>query len=178
MPLAYKYEEYYTIDDFLKWEGDWELIRGFPYAMSPFALPHHQLVSGNIFFQLKEKLQDCIFCSVFMETEVVFSKDTIVRPDCIVYCHEFDKILDKTPDIIFEVVSKGSIKRDEIIKKILYEEEGVKYYCIVYYDKKSVRIYKNNGEKFIKIADIENEKFLFEEIKCKIEFNFSKIWEK
>ena len=31
--------EYYTYDDYLLWEGDWELICGYPLMMSPSVKP-------------------------------------------------------------------------------------------------------------------------------------------
>jgi hypothetical protein len=33
---------HYNYDDFKQWEGDWELIRGIPYAMMPAATWQHQ----------------------------------------------------------------------------------------------------------------------------------------
>jgi len=168
------YEEYYTIEDYKKWEGDWELIRGMPYAMAPFALPSHQLISSKITAELVKNLKNCKKCSALMESEIVISDDTILRPDVMVYCGEIKDKLTLTPPIIFEVVSKSTIKRDEIIKKEIYEKEGVKYYIIVYPDLKKAKIFINNGI-FVKAKDIENEKFTFE-FDCEIEFDFSEIW--
>ena len=34
--------EYYTYDDYIHWEGDWELIDGIAYAMAPSPLKSHQ----------------------------------------------------------------------------------------------------------------------------------------
>jgi len=171
--VALAYEEYYTIDDYKKWEGDWELIYGKPYAMAPFALPAHQVVSSNILFELKKQLENCEECEAIMESEVIFSKDTILRPDVIVYCDEIKEKLTKTPPLIFEVVSPATIKRDEIIKKEIYEKEGVKYYTIIYPDEKRVKIYENKDGKFVKVGDDEKFKYEFD---CTIEMDFSKIW--
>ncbi len=33
---------YYTYEDYLRWEGQWEVIEGIPYAMSPMPRPEHQ----------------------------------------------------------------------------------------------------------------------------------------
>ena len=57
--MALAYVEYYTYEDYKKWEGDWELIDGVPYAMSPFALPSHQFISGRILIQLNKNLENC-----------------------------------------------------------------------------------------------------------------------
>jgi Uma2 family endonuclease len=176
MSAALKYEDYYTTTDYKGWEGEWELIQGMPYAMAPFALPRHQRVNGKIFRQLDEKLEECKKCTAFIEVEVEFSYDTVVRPDTLVYCHEYLDTLNKTPSIIFEVVSVGSIKRDEVLKKELYEKEGVKYYVLVYPDRKSAKIYELINARFIKVKDIEQENYVFD-IECEIEFDFSKIWE-
>jgi len=50
------YEEKYTISDYQTWQGDWELIYGDAYAMSPSPVYIHQFVNGKIFRQLDEKL--------------------------------------------------------------------------------------------------------------------------
>jgi len=164
------YEEYYTYDEYKKWQGDWELIYGMPYAMSPFALPKHQLISSNILFELKSALKNCRKCNVLMETEIIISKDTILRPDVIVYCDEIKNKLTKTPPIVVEVTSKSTLKRDELIKKEIYEREGVKYYILVSSEDKSIKIYKNYQGRFVK-EDVD--KFEFDD--CKIEVDFSNI---
>ena len=40
---------HYTIQEYKKWEGNWELIYGIPYAMSPASVNKHQLLTGKIF---------------------------------------------------------------------------------------------------------------------------------
>ena len=37
---------HYSYDDYKIWEGDWELIRGIPYAMAPAASWWHQDFGG------------------------------------------------------------------------------------------------------------------------------------
>lgn len=34
MSLAEKYPVRYTVEDWKKWEGDWELVEGVPYALA------------------------------------------------------------------------------------------------------------------------------------------------
>jgi hypothetical protein len=42
--VALKLEDlpHYTYDDYLQWEGRWELIRGIPFAMVPAPVIRHQ----------------------------------------------------------------------------------------------------------------------------------------
>ncbi len=38
----------YTVQDWKLWEGDWELIKGTPVAMSPSPLNKHQLMGSDL----------------------------------------------------------------------------------------------------------------------------------
>ncbi|WP_457565116.1 Uma2 family endonuclease [Caminibacter sp.] len=172
---AREYFDYYTFEDYRKWEGDWELIYGMPYAMAPFALPSHQKISVKIVSQLDRVLENCKNCHALMESEVKFTEDTILRPDVFVKCGEIDDIT-ITPEIIFEVVSKSSVQRDEILKFDLSKKEGVKYYRIVYPDEKRVKIFKLINGEYIKVADLMDEVFKIDDLSCEIEINFSKVW--
>lgn len=39
----------YTITDWKLWEGDWELIKGTPVAITPAPLNKHKLLGGDLF---------------------------------------------------------------------------------------------------------------------------------
>ena len=52
----------YEYDEYIKWEGRWEIIDGIPYAMSPAPNIKHQDISGEITYQLKSKLKKCQNC--------------------------------------------------------------------------------------------------------------------
>ena len=172
------YQEYYTKDDYAHWEGDWEIVDGVAYAMSPSPMVTHQFVNGRIYRQLAEKLDNCKFCHALFEIDVEFSDDTIVRPDTIVICYEPQERLNRTPDIVFEVTYKSTVKKDEILKFDLYEKEGVKYYALVYSDGKKVKLYKLENYKYVKIGDFHDETYLFELDKCSIVFDFGFIWKR
>ena len=172
------YIEEYTKEDYYHWEGDWELIYGQPYAMAPSPVYNHQFVNGKILRQLDEKLDSCPKCNAIFEIDVEFSDDTILKPDCIVICYEPQDRLTKAPEIVFEVISKTTSKRDETIKFDIYEREGVKYYILVYPDIKKAKVYKLNNGRYIKVKDFSDEKYEFMIDKCSIEFDFSFIWRK
>jgi hypothetical protein len=53
--MALAYQEFYTLDDYLQWEGNWELIEGMPYAMAPSPSVTHQTVGLNIAANIKER---------------------------------------------------------------------------------------------------------------------------
>lgn len=93
-------------------------------------------------------------------------------------CYEPDEWLTKTPEIIFEVISKSTAKRDEVLKFDLYQNEGVKYYILVYPESKKAKVYKLIDFVYRKIGDYSDEIFTFDVDSCKIDFDFSFIWRK
>ena len=82
----------------------------------------------------------------------------------------------KTPEVIFEVLSPSTARRDEGLKFNMYKEEGVKYYTLVYPDDLIAKIYKLQNNVYIKVAECDSESFSFEEITCPIEFYFTNIF--
>ncbi|MBN2782938.1 MAG: Uma2 family endonuclease [Campylobacterales bacterium] len=172
------YVERYTKQDYMNWADAWELVDGVPYAMAPSPMFGHQYINGKIYRQLDEQLDECSFCHAVFETDVEFSEDTIVRSDTMVFCYPPTDRLNKAPDIVFEVISKTTAKRDEILKFDLYEKEGVKYYILVYPDGKKAKLYKLQDYRYVKIGDFSDESYTFELQRCKIEFDFSFIWQK
>jgi len=172
------YAEYYTKEDYESWEGEWELIYGSAYAMAPSPLVSHQNINGRIFYQLSSKLENCPKCSPLFEIDWQISDDTIVKPDSLVICYEPKEKLTLAPDIIFEVISKSTARRDETLKFQLYQDEGVKYYIMVYPEEKKAKVYKLYEYKYVKIGDFSHENYLFELDGCSIDFDFGFIWKK
>ena len=176
---AVEYREHYTKKDYEQWEGDWELIYGVAYAMAPSPLVTHQSVAVNIMFELKRKTEQCEKCMTLGEIDYEIADDTIVRPDVLLICKEIEERVNKTPEIIFEVLSATTARRDETVKYELYQREGVRYYIIVEplgQVAKVFRLYEDG--RFVKEGDFTKETFEFALEHCTIDFDFSKIWRK
>ncbi len=174
--MTQAYQEYYSVKDYELWEGDWELITGMPYAMSPSPSVTHQLCLGKIFRHVDELLDLCSDCRALVEVDWEVSGDTAVKPDCMVICYEPEEKITRTPSIIFEVVSPSSIKRDELLKFELYQREGVLFYVLVYPDKLVSKVYKNVDGSFQKVGDFSKETCGFDLNHCQIDLDFSRIW--
>ena len=178
--MALAYQEYYTLDDYQQWQGDWELIAGMPYAMAPSPTVTHQTVSLNIASTIKEQLSDnqscCNKCSILIETDWQVSNDTVVRPDVMMVCQDIDEKVIVTPELIIEVVSSSSIKRDEVMKFDLYQRENVLYYILAYPEKRLAKIYQNQSTGFRKLADSCTDTVEFDIGKCGFTVDFSLIW--
>ena len=150
----------YTYADYLKWnfEERLELIRGRIYKMSPAPTSLHQLVSvrlsGEMYVLLKGKRCQLFTAPFDVRLPVQNKKrpsqiDTVVQPDLCVVCDEA-KIDERgcigPPDLLVEVLSKRTGRKDRTIKLKLYEEAGVKEYWIVSPVKEAVQVFVLNTE--------------------------------
>ena len=169
--------EHYSVEDYRHWEGDWELIHGMPLAMSPSPVIQHQRLGGEIYFQLREMLEDCPNCEALYEIDVEFSQETVVRPDVIVICFEptGDRIT-RAPDLIFEVLSPATARRDERTKFQLYGEEGVRWYVLVDPAAARAKVYRLVDGAYRKVGDFYDESLPFELSGCTFEFDFGRLW--
>lgn len=168
---------HYGLEDYRQWSGDWELIHGIPYAMAPAPVKLHQKLTLAIGNQLLARTELCPDCEVLLETDWVLRSDTVLRPDVALVCRdENPRHISKTPEIVFEVVSPSTAKRDEGLKLREYEEEGVGYYVLVYPDSLLATIYRHTGERFQKAADCTTEHFGFEGLECPVGLDFDALF--
>lgn len=169
----------YTYADYRQWKGEWEVIEGVPYAMVPAPVKIHQMLVGYIFREIASKIDDCPECEILIDEDWKVDSNTVLKPDVSVVCDDDNpNHITKTPEIIFEVLSPATAKRDEGLKFNLYEKEGVKYYVLVYPEDLVAKIYKNNGDKLKKTAECDTEVFSFHEVSCSFDFNFSSIFKR
>ena len=176
---AIDYLKHYTYDDYAMWEGDWELFEGFPVAMSPAPMINHQIIAGEVFYELRSSVGECERCVVVAEADYKLNNDTIFRPDIALICDEsHDKYITKAPEIIVEVISKSTAKNDENYKFDKYKEEKVKYYILVYPDDLRAKVYKLVDGKYDKQGDFSKETYDFEDTLCGASVNFEKVFKR
>lgn len=128
-----------------------EILNGQPVAMSPRPSVNHSRVTGNIYRIFGNYLQGKK-CEAFPDGVDVYltEKDRII-PDMMVICNK-DIIkpdgIYGAPDLIVEVLSPSTAKRDKGYKKELYEKCGVKEYWIVDVNSRSIDVYQSTDGKF------------------------------
>lgn len=186
MSLAESFLPHYTYDDYVRWEGRWELIDGIPYSleepanMAPTPMIKHQEVSNRITIELYNKLEDCPLCHKLTAVDWKVDETTTICPDNLVYCgrNPGDYYLDSTPQIIFEILSPSTKVKDRTVKYNIYQHAGVKYYIMVDTLGKSAEIYLLKNGRYILIAELQDRSFKFElDDECHIEFDFKKLFE-
>ena len=178
--LALKVEDlpHYTYEDYVQWEGRWELIHGIPYAMTPGPRIIHQWISNKINWQLMELLKNCTKCKALPPVDWPIAEDTVVQPDVIVVCGDDigETKLEITPVVVFEILSPATSRRDKIVKYALYEEAGVKYYCIIDPKTESADVFVLRKDKFNQTEAFEADGMFFDLGPCRIKFDFKKIF--
>ena len=169
---------HYTYDDYVQWEGRWELIHGLPHAMSPAPSILHQTISQHIASQLDSALQHCRQCHALLPVDWKIDEETTVQPDNLVVCGVLEQTayLSKTPALIFEVLSTSTANKDRVTKFKLYEREGVRYYVIVDPVEKLANVYHWQAGRYVKVLDARTENLPFDLGECAIRFDFATIW--
>ena len=168
----------YTYDEYKKWEGNWELIYGVPYAMAPAPMIKHQAISNKIAWHLQDLLQECEICQALLPIDWKIDESTVVQPDNLVICHTplEEAYIKKAPKVIFEILSKSTAIVDKNLKYELYEKEGVNYYIIVDPSESIAKVYELKEGRYIKVCDAHEESVDFNLNECSFTFDFSKIW--
>ena len=159
MAFPIEKEQKYTYGDYSKWSEDerWELIYGIAYDM--FATPSrtHQKISREIFGAFYNYLKDKT-CEVFYSPFDVLLPEgnendeqiqNVVQPDIVVVCDKLklnERGCKGAPDLIIEVSSPSTAKKDMEDKLLLYEKAGVKEYWIVQSAERTVLVFKREDD--------------------------------
>jgi len=150
---ALRYIPHYTLEDYQRWEGAWELIQGMPYDMSPSPKRKHQRMSIRISHSLTNAIAEsemvCKDCEVYYELDWIVSDDTVVRPDIMVVCGNFtDDFLRFPPALIVEILSPTTAFKDNTVKLDIYARNGVRHYIIIDPETRQVKVYALNGSQY------------------------------
>src|SRR4029453_8617864 len=155
-----------TYDDFLLFPDDGqrhELIDGEHYV-TPSPIPRHQRISGNLYWLLGLFLEEHPVGEVFYApVDVVLSQFDVVVPDLLYMSHEHARqVMTQanvrgTPELVIEIGSPGTSKRDETIKLKLYERTGVLEYWIVDPKRDVIRVYRRVDDAFARAIELSLE---------------------
>jgi Uma2 family endonuclease len=149
---------HYTYKDYELWEGDWELIRGIPYAMSPAPNWRHQRFGARFVRAFGNALDEnttACSCEILYECDWIVSNDTVVRPDVMVVCDQIeDDYPTKPPVLILEILSPSSILKDRNTKFNLYQSYGVKYYLIANVERKEIEYFVLKDNRYQQVNNL------------------------
>lgn len=146
-----------TYDDFVRFPDDGkrhELIDG-EHVVTPSPSTRHQRICGNLHLLIGNWLELHPIGQVFFAPfDVVLSHVDIVEPDLLYLSNEraaaalTSAHVRGVPELVVEVGSPGTQKRDTTIKRHLYERAGVSEYWFIDSDRDAVRVYRRSGQEF------------------------------
>jgi Uma2 family endonuclease len=149
-------------DEFVQVPDDgfnYELIDGV-VVMSPSPSPPHQAVTTELIVQIGEYLRDHPVGQVWAELDVHFGvgesgRDVVYKPELIfVRAERLPQMRDKivgAPDLVVEVISRGSRRLDSETKKQDYERFGVGEYWLFDPQRKAMTLHRLRDRKLHEI---------------------------
>lgn len=124
-----------------------QLVQGFLY-MAPSPDYYHQDIIGNLHYLLRRHLADHPTGKVMLSpSDVELSKFDVYQPDLYYVSHERRRIFTKqgakgAPDLVVEVLSRGTARLDKGPKKQVYAQAGVDELWFVDKDKREVSVFR------------------------------------
>jgi len=161
MGLPLRDRQRHTYGEYLSWPEDarYELIDGEAYLMAPAPALAHQDVAGGVFSQIYSQLEGKACRAFVAPVDVRLPKvdeaddqiDTVVQPDVLVVCDPSK--LDRrgvrgAPDWVLEVLSPSTAGHDQVLKRRIYEQAGVREFWLVHPMDRVLIIYRLDGAEY------------------------------
>ena len=177
--LKEEYLPHYRYEDYKLWEGDWELIGGIAYAMAPAPMIPHQEINFKMGLALTDALRACSLCKVLPEVDWKIAEDTVVRPDTLVVCHLRSRgaYLAQRPELVVEVLSPSTKRKDRTSKYRLYESEKVPYYIMIDPAGMFAEVYRHDGKVYRLDGEFKTETYRFAIEGCEIDLSFEAVFD-
>jgi Uma2 family endonuclease len=145
-----------TYEDYVHFPEDGqrhEILDGEHYVM-PAPTWDHQDAIGNLFLKLTPFVREHQLGKVGLAPfDVLLSQYDIAQPDLFFISKGRTAILTQAnaqgaPDLVIEVLSDSTRRRDETLKRDRYERFGVVEYWLVDPVRRTVRVYRRSGAGF------------------------------
>jgi Uma2 family endonuclease len=125
-----------------------ELIDGVHYVTPTPNVPHQELV-GRLFLSIGVFLAERRHLGrvILSPMDVVLSDADVVEPDLLVVSGDQQGIITRAnlqgaPALAVEVLSPSTRRRDERVKRRLFDEHGVREYWLVDPDARAITVYR------------------------------------
>ena len=146
-------EKVWTYEDYLCLEDDkrYEVINGRLYEM-PAPGFEHQSILGYLHYKFYGFVRSQSVGEVLPAPfDVILSETVVVQPDIVFISKDNLKNIKRgrlfgPPDLVVEIISPATIRRDTVVKRNIYEKHKVKEYWIVYPDERAVEVWVLNDK--------------------------------
>ena len=126
------YEDYYKLND----DQRYEIIDGELLLMAPGPDTWHQGWVGELYTILRSHVKSAKLGKVLLSpVDVVLDPENTVQPDLVFVSEGHLSIIQKraifgSPDLVVELISPSSIRKDRYVKQALYARFGIKEYWL------------------------------------------------
>lgn len=151
-----------TYDDYLLFPEDGlrhELLDGEHYATAaPFL--RHQVIVRRFTSALNPFIEANELGELYpAPVDVILSRYDIVQPDLVFVSRERlhilnDRNIQGAPDLVIEILSESTQRRDKGIKMTTYERFGVLEYWLADPTQSTLTVYRLEGERFRKVSEL------------------------
>ena len=129
-----------------------ELIYG-RFFMSPSPSLRHQVVLLQLARRLHDIARSLGGLLLVAPMDVTLAEHSVVQPDLVYLRPESRKLVGErvegAPDLLVEILSPGTARRDRVQKLGLYAEAGVKEYWLVDPREQQIEFLVNEGGRFV-----------------------------
>ncbi len=149
--LKLTYDDYQCLPDDGKRH---EIIDG-EHFVTPAPSTQHQRISGNLFILLGSHIRQTQAGELFAApTDVRLSDVDVVEPDLLFIATGRLSIIARRyiqgpPDLVIEIFSETTRRRDEVVKRKLYERFGVAEYWVVDPELETVKCYRLDSQRYV-----------------------------
>ncbi|MCI0694969.1 Uma2 family endonuclease [candidate division KSB1 bacterium] len=177
---VFTYEDYLNLPDNGK---RYEIINGELY-MVPAPTLGHQDTIGEFHLTIGIFLKANPIGKIYLApTDIIFSDIDVLQPDLIFVSKEKFDILTReniqgAPDLVIEVLSPGTEKRDRTIKLKAYSKFGVLEYWMANDEKATVEVWRRKGKKLVFHALLDKTQTLTTPLLPELEIPLAKIFQK
>lgn len=161
-------------DEFLQIPDDgcnYELVDGV-VVMSPSPTPRHQAVTTELVAQISWHLRQHSTGRVFAELDVHLGKgptggDLVYKPEVVYLSHSrltgMQEKLSGAPDLVVEIISRGSRRMDSETKRRDYERFGAREFWLIDPTRETMTFYRLERGAFVEVTP-QGDRFLSEAI--------------
>ena len=154
-----------TYEDYLLFPDDGkrhEIIDGDHYV-TPAPRTKHQRISANLTVALasfvKHRGMGLLLAA---PCDVILSDDNVVQPDLLFTSTARANIVTEdnirgAPDLVVEIISETTRKKDEVTKRKLYERFGVQEYWVVDPELETVKIFRRTQQGYDRAIELSKE---------------------
>ncbi len=165
----------YTWEDYAKWEGNWELVRGVPF-MSPSPSESHVLLALEILHQFRMALRGRSPLKIAAELDWIAGPNTTIRPDGMIYAGTLPRgWLEHAPLLVLEVLSPSTAERDRTDKFDICQEAGVSYFLLADPEARTVEAHVLENGAYRPLVAVDN-RLTFPLAGIEVGLDLAEVW--